>query len=95
MARHGLNALHEKSARSPLRILLDQFTDFMIVVLIGAAIISGIVGEVQDTIAIIVIVILYAVIGFIQEYQAERAKAALKRMSAMLHKNSRHFYTHK
>jgi len=81
MARHGPNALHEKRGRSPWRMLLDQFTDFMIIVLIGAAVISGIVGDVQDTIAIIVIVILNAVIGFIQEYRAERAMAALKRMS--------------
>lgn len=81
LARHGPNALHEKRRRSPWRMLLDQFTDFMIVVLIGAAVISGIVGDVQDTIAIIVIVILNTIIGFIQEYRAERAMAALKRMS--------------
>jgi Ca2+-transporting ATPase len=81
MARYGPNALHEKRGRSPWRMLLDQFTDFMIIILIGAAVISGIVGDVQDTIAIIVIIILNAVIGFIQEYRAERAMAALKRMS--------------
>ena len=81
IARYGPNALHEKRGRSPWRMLLDQFTDFMIIVLIGAAVISGIVGDLQDTIAIIVIVILNAVIGFIQEYRAERAMAALKRMS--------------
>jgi len=80
-ARFGPNALQEAHGRSPWRMLLAQFTDFMIVVLIAAAIISGIVGDVQDTIAIIVIVILNAVIGFIQEYRAERAMAALKRMS--------------
>lgn len=80
-ARFGPNALHEKRGRSPWRMLLAQFTDFMIVVLIAAAIISGIVGDVQDTIAIIVIVMLNAVIGFIQEYRAERAMAALRRMS--------------
>ena len=81
MARHGPNALHEKRGRSPWRMLLDQFTDLMIIILIGAAVISGIVGDVQDTIAIIIIVILNAVIGFIQEYRAERAMATLKRMS--------------
>ena len=81
LARLGPNALQEKRERSPWRMLLDQFTDFMIVVLIAAAIISGIVGDVGDTIAIIVIVILNAVIGFVQEYRAERAMAALKRMA--------------
>ena len=82
MALHGPNALHEKRGHSPWRMLLDQFTDFMILVLIGASIISGIVGDLQDTIAILVIVLLNAVIGFIQEYRAERAMAALKRMAA-------------
>lgn len=81
LVHFGPNVLQEKRARSPWRMLLDQFTDFMIIVLIGAAIISGIVGDVEDTIAIIVIVILNAVIGFIQEYRAERAMAALKRMA--------------
>ena len=78
----GPNALQEKRARSPWRMLLDQFSDFMIIVLIGAAIISGFVGDVEDTFAIIVIVILNAVIGFVQEFRAERAMAALKQMSA-------------
>ena len=81
LAQFGPNALLEKRARSTWRMLLDQFSDFMIIVLIGAAIISGTVGDVKDTIAIIVIVILNAVIGFIQEYRAERAMAALKRMA--------------
>lgn len=79
--RHGPNALHEKRGRSAWRMLIDQFADFMIIVLIGAAVISGIVGDVQDTIAIIVIVILNTIIGFVQEYRAEQAMAALKRMS--------------
>ncbi len=81
LAHYGPNALQEKRARPPWRMLLDQFTDFMIVVLIGAAIISGFVGDLGDTIAIVVIVILNAVIGFAQEYRAERAMAALKRMA--------------
>src|SRR5450759_3992207 len=82
LAHFGANELKEKRARSPWRMLLDQFTDFMIIVLIVAAIISGFVGDVEDTVVIIVIVILNAVIGFVQEYRAERAMAALKRMAA-------------
>ncbi len=82
LARHGPNALPEGSRRSPLRMLADQFADFMILVLIAAAVVSGIVGEPSDTIAIIVIVLLNAVIGFTQEWRAERAMAALRLMAA-------------
>jgi Ca2+-transporting ATPase len=81
LAQYGANELKEKRARSLWRMLLDQFADFMIIVLIGAAVVSGIVGDVEDTVAIIVIVILNAVIGFVQEYRAEQAMAALKRMA--------------
>ncbi len=81
LVRFGPNALAEQRTRSPWRMLLDQFTDFMIIVLIGAALISGLVGDLGDTIAIVVIVVLNALIGFVQEYRAERAMAALKRMS--------------
>lgn len=81
IAHHGPNALQEKRRRSPWRMLLDQFTEFMIIVLIVAAIISGFVGDIGDTIFIIVIVILNAAVGFVQEFRAERAMAALKRMS--------------
>jgi len=80
-AQYGANTLHETQSRSPWRMLLDQFSEFMILILIAAAIISGIVGDTEDTIAIIVIITLNAVIGFIQEYRAERSMAALKRMS--------------
>ena len=81
LAQFGPNALQGKRARSPWRMLLDQFTDFMIIVLIVAAAISGFVGDLGDTLFIVIIVILNAVIGFIQEYRAERAMAALKQMA--------------
>ncbi len=82
LARHGRNELREARRRPPWRILLDQFADFMIIVLIVAAVISGVIGEPADTIAIITILVLNAVIGFVQEYRAERAMAALKRIAA-------------
>jgi Ca2+-transporting ATPase len=63
-------------------MFLRQFTDFMIVILLAAALISGFVGEPQDTIAILVIVVLNAIIGTVQEFRAERAVAALRAMSA-------------
>ena len=82
LAHFGANELKEKRVRSPWRMLLEQFSDFMIIVLIGAAVISGFVGDIEDTVAIIVIVLLNAVIGFVQEYRAERAMAALRQMAA-------------
>lgn len=82
LSNYGPNAIQEHRARSPWRMLLDQFTDFMILVLIAAAVISGLIGEPPDAIAIVVIVLLNGVIGFIQEYRAERAVAALKLLAA-------------
>ncbi len=82
LSTYGLNAIQEHRTRSPWRMLLDQFTDFMILVLIAAAIISGMIGEPPDAIAIMVIVLLNGVIGFVQEYRAERAVAALKLLAA-------------
>jgi Ca2+-transporting ATPase len=82
LAEYGPNTLPEKQQRSLLIILLGQFSDFMILVLLAAALISGLVGEPQDTIAILVIVLLNAIIGAIQEFRAERAVAALREMSA-------------
>jgi P-type Ca2+ transporter type 2C len=78
----GPNELIEKKKKSPFQMFLDQFLDFMILVLIAAAVISGFIGDLSDTIAIIVIVIGNAVIGFIQEYRADKAMEALKKMAA-------------
>lgn len=78
----GPNELVEKAKRTLLRMFLDQFKDFMIIVLIAAAVVAGLTGGAADTIAIVVIVILNAAIGFIQEFRAEKAMAALKKMAA-------------
>jgi len=82
LADYGANMLPEKGRRSLLLMLLDQFSDFMIVVLLIAAFISGFIGEPQDTVAILVIVALNAVIGTVQELRAEKAVAALREMAA-------------
>jgi Ca2+-transporting ATPase len=82
LLEHGRNELPEGRRRGPLVMFLGQFADFMIIVLILAAIVSGLIGEPADSIAIVVIVLLNAVIGFIQEYRAEKAMAALQRMAA-------------
>ncbi|MCR4295192.1 MAG: HAD-IC family P-type ATPase, partial [Elusimicrobia bacterium] len=82
LAEHGPNELVEKQKRGLLAMFLDQFRDFMILVLIGAAIVSGVIGDAADTVAIVVIVVLNAALGFSQEYRAEKAMAALKRLAA-------------
>ncbi len=82
LEEYGPNELKEKKKRTTFMMVLDQFKDLMIVILIFAAIISGVIGELSDTIAIVVIVILNAVIGFIQEYRAEKAMEALMKMVA-------------
>ncbi len=82
LAEYGPNELAEGKKRSPVMMFLDQFRDFMIIVLIIAAVISGFVGDIADTIAIIVIVVLNAIVGFVQEYRAEKAMEALKKMAA-------------
>ena len=63
LATYGRNELVEKGKRSLLAMVIDQFRDFMILILIAAAVVSGFVGELVDTIAILVIVLLNAVIG--------------------------------
>ena len=80
--QYGPNRIEKKPSRSVWRMFIDQFTDVMILVLIVAAFISGVIGEAVDAIAILVIVLINAIIGFIQEYRAERAIAALRQMSA-------------
>ncbi|MEW5745215.1 MAG: cation-translocating P-type ATPase [Nitrospirota bacterium] len=82
LAEYGRNELREKKRRTPFMMFLDQFRDFMIMVLIAAALVSGIIGEPSDTIAIIVIIVLNAIIGFVQEYRAEKAIAALRKLAA-------------
>ena len=79
---YGLNELIERGTKPPWRILIDQFRETMVIVLIIAATVSAFLGDLKDFIAIIAIVVLNAVLGFVQEYRAEQAMAALKKMSA-------------
>jgi len=79
----GFNELEEKKGRSPFKIFISQFNDFMIWILIAAAFISGIIiREVTDAIVILVILIINSVMGFIQEFRAEKALQALKELAA-------------
>jgi Ca2+-transporting ATPase len=78
----GPNQLAEKAGESPFKLFLGQFKDFIIWVLIGAALVSGFLQEWVDALAIICIVIVNAFLGFIQEYRAEKSLAALKKLSS-------------
>lgn len=89
LGRYGRNQLKEAPKRSPWSIFLDQFKDFIIWVLIGAAVVSGFLQEVVDAVAIIAIVILNAILGFLQEYRAEQSLAALKKLSSPTSKTIR------
>src|SRR5215207_672290 len=82
LEERGPNELEDRGGRSPWAILWEQFTSTMIVILIVAALASALLGDYEDSIAIAVIVVLNAALGFVQEYRAERAMAALKRLSA-------------
>lgn len=84
LTRHGPNELIDRGQKSPWAILWEQMTALMVVILIVAAIVSGVLGDWKDTIAILTIVVLNAILGFSQEYRAEKAMAALKRMSTPL-----------
>lgn len=78
----GPNHLSEGKKTSLIALFVDQFKDFMVLVLLAATLISGLLGEYTDAIAIIAIVILNAVLGFVQEVRAEKSLSALKKMSA-------------
>jgi Ca2+-transporting ATPase len=79
--RYGSNELIDRGMKSPWKIILEQLTGLMIIILIIAAAISFLLHETTDAIAILVIVVLNAVLGFSQEYRAEKAMAALKKLS--------------
>jgi Ca2+-transporting ATPase len=80
--KYGENRLADDAGAGMLSMLTRQFTDVMIIVLLIAAIVAGLIGEAIDAIAILIIVLLNGVVGFVQEYRAERALQALQELSA-------------
>jgi Ca2+-transporting ATPase len=84
LAQFGYNELAAGERVSPWKIFLEQFKNFLIIILLVAVVLSAIMGEVADAIVIFAIVLFAAGLGFIQEYRAEKAMEALKKMAAPL-----------
>jgi Ca2+-transporting ATPase len=82
LATHGPNRLAEKPARPAWRKFLDQFRSLLVLILLGAAVLAGAIGDLKDAIVIAIVVLLNAALGFFQEHRAEAALAALKNMLA-------------
>jgi Ca2+-transporting ATPase len=80
--QYGPNRLAEKPPRPTWLKFLDQFRDTLVIILLGAAVLAGSIGELKDAIVITVVVLLNATLGFFQEHRAEAALAALKNMLA-------------
>ncbi|HHT9110639.1 MAG TPA: cation-translocating P-type ATPase [Candidatus Brocadiaceae bacterium] len=94
LKQYGYNQLEEKEGTSPFKLFFEQFNDFIVWVLFAASIISGFLGEWIDAVAIIAIIIINAIIGFVQEYRAEKSLAALQKMSAPFSRVMRGGETH-
>lgn len=78
----GLNELKHKNKASALKIFLSQFNDFIVWVLIASTIISGVIGDKADAITILIIVVINAILGFVQEFRTEKSLEALKELAA-------------
>lgn len=82
LEKYGPNELKERGRKTVFQMFLEQFKDFMIIVLIAAAIVSGLLGEITDAFIILLIVVLNAVLGVVQESKAEKSLEALKKMAS-------------
>jgi P-type Ca2+ transporter type 2C len=81
LERVGPNELVERGRKPAWRLLTEQFANTMILVLVAAGAITAVIGDLKDTVVILAIVVLNAIVGFVQEYRAEQAMAALKAMA--------------
>lgn len=79
---YGKNILTVSKKQSAVKIFFDQFKDIMVLILLGATIISAAMGEIYDAVTIIIIVLLDAVLGFIQEYRTEKTMESLEKLTS-------------
>jgi Ca2+-transporting ATPase len=82
LLKYGPNELKEEKRISRLEIFLNQFRSVLVVILIGATVFSAAIGEMLDAAVILIIVILNAIFGYVQEFKAEKAIEALKKLSS-------------
>ena len=80
--KYGKNALAEGKKKTPLRIFLEQYKDFLVIILIIAAIISAITGDVESTVVIITVITMNAILGTVQTLKAEKSLSNLKKLSS-------------
>ena len=79
---YGFNELEEGKRKSTLRVFLEQFKDFLVIILMIAAVISAFLGEMESTIVIMIVVILNAILGTVQHVKAEQSLNSLKALSS-------------
>ncbi|MBU3130452.1 cation-translocating P-type ATPase [Clostridium tagluense] len=80
--KHGFNELTEGARKSNLQVFLEQFKDFLVVILLGAALISAFLGKFESTLVIIVVVVINAILGTVQHVKAEQSLKSLKALSS-------------
>ena len=83
LEKYGINEIEKRKRITPLHIFLRQFTSFIVIILLAAIVISLLVGERLDAVVISIILILNGIFGFVQEYKAEKAIEALRKLTAL------------
>lgn len=91
---YGFNELEEAARKSHVQVFLDQFKDFLVIILLGAAIISAFLGKFESTIVIMVVVIINAILGTVQHIKAEQSLKGLKALSSPIAKVLRNGQKH-
>ena len=82
LKKYGKNEIAEEKAQSPIMVFLGQYKDFLVIILIIAAIISMALGDVESSLVILIVITINAILGTVQEIKAEASLASLKAMSA-------------